>query len=233
MSNYYPLNRKGLWLASVSLSLFALFFSTLILGNTADRNIEERISLETFPETFGSWTAKAELGIDIRSLDVLRLSSYVKRVYTNPEGQQVFLYIGYWASQTGEHQAAKHSPILCLPSNGWLTSNRENHLLSFGYENSNVEIPVRRILGEKRGSSTLFYYWFFTGAEYYNQEWYALIKLSLQNLLYGRNDGGIIEIATNLETGLSKEEAEAKANLLIQSFLNDLTPYLHSKLQQA
>jgi EpsI family protein len=234
MSKLFTLHKKGLWTSCIVLSLFVFSFSSLILKKEGTLIEENRITLDSFPESFGDWTAGEELGIDIRSLDVLRLSSYVKRVYTNSKGNRIFLYIGYWASQTGEHQAAKHSPMLCLPSNGWLTSNRKNHDFSFkDLHNQQITIPMRRILGEKRGTTTMFYYWFFTGSEYYNQEWYALVKLSLQNLLYGRNDGGIVEIAADLSRTRSKTEAEEEANSIIQDFMNHLAPYLHKEITQS
>lgn len=231
MNSILLINKRGLWLVCILLSTFVFFFNSLILKNSIEM-AEGKIALDSFPEKLGNWTAGPELGLDIRSLDVLRLTSYVKRVYTNPEGKRIFLYIGYWASQTGEHQAAKHSPMLCLPSNGWLTSNRENHEHLLTTKDEQLPISIRRILGEKRGESTLFYYWFFTGQEYYYQEWYALLKLSAQNLLFGRNDGGIVEVAADLSRTISKEEAEVESNLLIQDFLNELVPYLHQRIKK-
>lgn len=231
-STFLVLNRKGLWLGCIILALFALAFRPLIIGTfEKEGTITERISLDDFPSQLGSWTAGEPIGLDIRSLDVLRLSSYVKRVYTNPEGKKVFLYIGYWASQTGEHQAAKHSPALCLPSNGWVTEHLDNFNFSFtDTSQNNVDLTTRRIKGEKRGQTNLFYYWFFAGEHYYTQEWYALINLSIENLLYNRNDGGIVEVATDLSRMISKEEAEVEANKTIQEFLNELAPYLHKKI---
>lgn len=231
MNSSTIINKKGLWIACIILSIFTFSFSGMILKTRELKEPENLINLDSLPENFGNWSRGQELGLDIRSLDVLRLTSYVKRSYVNNEGKTLYLYIGYWASQTGEHQAAKHSPVLCLPSNGWITSNRENFEHSFKFNNSDVSINIRRILGELRGRSTLFYYWFFTGEEYYNQEWYALIKLSLQNLFYGRNDGGIIEIAAELPRDKSKKEAELEANLLIQDFLKELAPYLHKEIK--
>ncbi len=232
MNKLFIINKKGLWISCVLLSSFVLVFNITIMKKNDKIPGQGFLTLDSFPETLGDWTAGPELGLDIRSLDVLRLSSYVKRTYTNSEGRRVFLYIGYWASQTGEHQAAKHSPVLCLPSNGWLTSSRENYEFTFPTGETEADISMRRILGEKRGLVTLFYYWFFTGKEYYYQEWYALIKLSLHNLLYGRNDGGIIEIAAELPRDRSQSEAETEANEIIQDFLKELVPYFHSRIRK-
>lgn len=237
MASLFEINRKGLWLGGLYLALFSVMFKSMIVEELANEEsislAKERLTLENFPERLGDWKAGEDIGIDIRSLDVLRLTSYVKRTYTNSEGKRVFLYLGYWASQSGEHQSAKHSPTLCLPSNGWLTSNLSNLDYTFKHEDKNTDLSIRRIIGEKRGQSTLFYYWFFAGSEYYNQEWYALIKLSLQNLLYGRNDGGIVEIAADIPRTLSREDGQKEAEQNLQAFLGALTPYLHKKITEA
>ncbi|HMO17126.1 MAG TPA: EpsI family protein [Oligoflexia bacterium] len=231
-------NRKGLWISCIFLAIFSLCFKSLLTSeyvqneNQLDQN-SASLNFNDFPSSLGNWTAGADIGIDIRALDVLQLSSYVKRTYTNPEGKKVFLYLGYWNKQTGEHQAAKHSPALCLPSNGWITTNLSDLNFPFSFNNNQeIQLKIRRIIGEKRGASTLFYYWFFAGSEYYSQEWYALINLSLQNLFYGRNDGGIVEIAADISRAKSSEEAINEAENTLKSFLADLSPYLHSKIRK-
>ena len=99
--------------------------------------------------------------MDNKSLEVLQLTSYTKRVYKHPSGKSVYLYIGYWEKQSGEHQAAKHSPALCLPSNGWLTTHLASEMLSKDEYNIHAPIEARKIIGELRTTKELFYYWFF------------------------------------------------------------------------
>lgn len=229
---YNSLNpkRSGLIISLAILIGFFALFHGIIYQNTTEANIESSISLKDFPLAFGDWTGVDSTGLDIRSLDILRLSSYVTRTYTNKSGDSISLYIGYWSSQSGEYQAAKHSPALCLPSNGWQTLHLDDYIYENDTLNLTEPIKIRKIIGTKRDTTDLFYYWFFAGRNYYSQEWYALIKLSLAKLLYGRNDGGIVEVSTAIKKGLSKEEAQENSEKVIKSFISDLMPILHNKI---
>lgn len=221
--------RSGLILCIIILALFLTGFKSIIYRS--EINNEPIINLTKFPMTLGEWVGEESVGMDIRSLDILKLTTYVRRRYTNPEGKSVFLYIGYWANQSGEHQAAKHSPALCLPSNGWQTTHLDNYLYDDPELKLENKISIRKIIGEKRLNSELFYYWFFTGNKYYSQEWYALIELSLSNLFYGRNDGGIVEVSTSIPGTNHTEEALGESSQTIEEFTKVLIPYLHKQIK--
>ena len=223
-----PVRRVGLIASTAVMFAFLLFFNSLVFKDTES---VEALDFKDFPMQFGDWKGEDSVGLDIRSLDILKLSTYVRRRYTNSAGESVFLYIGYWATQSGEYQAAKHSPALCLPSNGWQTTSlSDTQIDPTNISNLDEPIVIRRLLGTFRKTSEVFHYWFFAGNKYYSQEWYALIKLSISNLLYGRNDGGIVEISSDLPTGVSQDEALRKADQTIDSFKAELIPYLHDKI---
>lgn len=188
------------------------------------------VPVEELPKNLGKWTGQDTKGLDLRSQEILKLSRYVKRAYRRDDGKIVILYIGYWKEQSGDYQAAKHSPLLCLPSNGWDVTQKEAINLSFPA--SNVP-PVRskRLIGKIGNSSQLFYYWFFTGNENYSEEWRALITIGVQKFLYGRSDGGIIEVSTSLQKGISKQSAEEDAAEVIEDFLDELYPKLHNLIR--
>lgn len=186
------------------------------------------ISLHELPMQIGEWKGQDTVGLDIRSQEILKLTKYVKRAYTNSSGNTVFLYVGYWQKQTGEYQAAKHSPELCLPSNGWLI----HRLGSRPLETPNDPLLVKRIVGETRGQTHLFYYWFFTGEENYSEEWKALLNISLQTFFAGRSDGGIVEISTPVSSALTSDQGTEDASKIIESFMREFYPAL-SKLVHA
>ena len=226
-NHYLKINRIG--------SLFGmsilLLFSLSIKGITNSRESNSPIiDFQSFPKNLGSWVGEDSMEMDSRSLDVLQLTSYIRRVYKHPSGRSIYLYIGYWDKQSGEHQAAKHSPALCLPSNGWLTTHLNSETLDSSSYKIHAPIEARRIIGELRSKKELFYYWFFAGQDYYSSEWYALIKLSLENILYGRSDGGIVEISTSLQAEGNSNESSKNSEETIQLFLQDLVPYLDKKI---
>lgn len=225
----FPINKLGAIISACCLITFSFLSADLEAGKSS--NTAPSLNFSNFPTTLGDWQGEDSLDLDKKSLDTLQLSSYTRRIYKNKEGQSIYLYLGYWKEQTGEHQAAKHSPALCLPSNGWLTNHLPALYLNpkdFGIKS---KIETRRIIAEKGRNKELFYYWFFAGQDYYSSEWFALIKLSIENILYGRSDGGIVEISTPLlGNGQTKAEIDSSERIM-QSFLKDLIPYLDNQIK--
>jgi EpsI family protein len=220
--------RLNLIVCLIILSLFFVGFKSMIYN---DVEHEPRLNFKNFPINFGDWKGKDSAGLDIRSLDILKLSNYATRTYTDSKGRMITLYIGYWANQTGEYQAAKHSPALCLPSNGWQTLHLDNiNLTKDQFNFLDKDIPIRRVIGTKRSNKDLFYYWFFSGTQYYSQEWYAIFKLSMSNLFFGRSDGGIIEISAEITGNKSFEENLKLTDETIKDFVKDFFPHLHQTI---
>lgn len=202
------------------------------------------VQIEQLPMKLGDWQGRESVGLDVRSQEILKLDRYVKRSYTNSKGEQVLLYVGYWKRQTGEYQAAKHSPALCLPSNGWHTQPGGTVTLTAGSLQSGslqsgslqsgpaptspggTPITAKKIIGELKGQSHLFYYWFFTGDSNYADEWQALLRISLENFFVGRSDGGIIEISTPIGFTAGNKAAAEDAERVIEEFAAEFTPAL-------
>jgi len=204
------------WGGIVGLALMAL---TVLAGTLLD---SERVGAATgvdlaqLPEQIGEWKSSQSLKMDPSSRDTLQLNSYVKRFYSKPDGSRVYLYAGYWDKQSGEHQAAKHSPVTCLPSNGWSISSPKK------VELAKPSFKVNRLTGAFGKGNNLFYYWFYTANETYLDEWKALIKISVGNLFHGRSDGGIVELSIPYGDAYSEEKADA----ILEEFVSVLLPAL-------
>ncbi|MCB0323148.1 MAG: EpsI family protein [Bdellovibrionales bacterium] len=222
------INRIGAVLALVTLLLASVGFHQH-MARLAERATVD-VAIESLPLELGQWQGKVTQGLDVRSQEILRLTRFVKRAYSRGD-ERIELYIGYWQHQTGDYQAAKHSPLLCLPANGWEVERRGSRELED--VGSTEGISVKRLVGEVRGKPYLFYYWFFTGERSYSEEWQALFRISLQNLLASRSDGGIVEVSTPLPTGYSREEAIAHASEQIEDFLAELRPALEHLVAEA
>ncbi|MCB0345122.1 MAG: EpsI family protein [Bdellovibrionales bacterium] len=173
------------------------------------------MQLEQLPLQLAQWRGTELPGMGIRAKEVLQLDQHLQRAYRSATGAPVTLYLGYWEQQTGDHQAAKHSPKVCLPANGWEIS--ESHSTVVPTNHGSIEVNE---LTAKRGTdSYLFLYWFFRGEQTYTQEWRALIDISLGAFMYGRSDGGIIEVSVPIR---SADAAGARRTLL--EFLSDFIP---------
>lgn len=142
------------------------------------------------------WNGEDLPGLGIHSQTVLQLDSHLYRVYRDNRGNKITVYVGYWRAQGGDYQAAKHSPAVCLPSNGWRVEDQQ--ILEFSSGDK-----VNSIAGSSGLAHYRFYYWFFSGEREYTREWQALGQLALSALSDGRLDGGIVELSATAETPTS------------------------------
>lgn len=202
-------------------SLFGCALLSLVYAQAVADTVDVDISIESLPMQLGAWAGRQSEGLSIRSQEILRLTRYVRRDYVKDQ-RPVSLYIGYWKEQTGEYQAAKHSPALCLPSNGWDAEHKPN--LKFPLDGELT--TIKRIVGSYKGTPHLFYYWFFSGENTYAEEWFALLNISFQKLFHGRSDGGIVELSVPLLAGLGKVGSEAEGDQVLQDFINAFSPEL-------
>ena len=72
-----------------------------------------RESLVACPVEISDWSGRHAPDFDEKTLAVLGVSEYLNRVYQNPRGNPVSLYIGYYGSQ--RQGDTMHSPLNCLP----------------------------------------------------------------------------------------------------------------------
>ncbi|HQH26399.1 MAG TPA: EpsI family protein, partial [Oligoflexia bacterium] len=122
---------------SLAGALFAVVF--FIIAGSAYGMLRTRLSaaevaavdLRALPYQLGRWRGVDGPGLAKVARDILKLDHALKRTYTDADGNMIDLYIGYWTHQSGEHQAAKHSPAICLPANGWSTWSHSEKLFKF------------------------------------------------------------------------------------------------------
>lgn len=213
-------------LGTLVLVFFGIRYQVSVIRNRPAIDIE----VEKLPVELGEWSGENTRGLDIRSQNVLKLTRYVKRRYTNSSGKSVTLYVGYWKKQTGDYQAAKHSPELCLPSNGWHINPPQTLTLAGSDGGS---LTIKRLVGEERDNEHLFYYYFFAGERKYTEEWQALVNTSLQTIFSGRSDGGIVEVSTPLTGKGSRDSIIAERSALVEDFLRQLVPALEGLVNGA
>ena len=203
-----------------------LIFAAVWLDETVALRAKDNphaIQVDQLPENFANWLMIENSEMEHTSRQVLDLDSYVRRAYRDKDGNLVFLYVGYWQKQSGDKQSAKHTPRLCLPSNGWLISAQPAVQLESA---KGKELTASVILGQYQMTQSLFYYWFFTGERTFYQDWKALIYIGIERLLSGRSDGGIVEISTVLNREKYRDRAQEMAQDTLQRFSADFWPLL-------
>ena len=214
-------SKSGVFAAILLLICFSGF--THYLRVRAEHQQVISSDLVKLPMTIGGWHGQDTDKLSERSQDILQLDQYVRRIYSNEQGESVFVYIGYWKRQSGEHQAAKHSPLMCLPANGWKISQPSPRRIDFP---AGGGFTVRELSGQEKTVPVLFYYYFFSGTETYLDETEALFHIIHETLFNGRSDGGIVEISTDIKNTGSAEDSKAKTQQMLDRFFADFYPVL-------
>ena len=224
--------------------LGVLLFTLVISGRLGgSRDLSTSVVLSNLPNnlpdaTAGQWTGSPSEGLGVKELDILKLDQYIRRYYSlsgddSSDAQKVPInvYVGYWKSQTGDHQGAKHSPSICLPSSGWIVDQRG--VKEFQSKSSpSTRLVARQVVGTAMGHKALFTYWFLTAGDTFYDEWKTLLYVSFGALFKSRTDGGIVTLsvpfAKNLPDGEAEKLAELVTSRFVMTFAGKLSEVLES-----
>ncbi|MBP9838567.1 MAG: EpsI family protein [Proteobacteria bacterium] len=209
-------------------TIYIDYFQKVLLSKQA-----KEADLGIISKNIGDWKGEDVENLDNRTLNTLKLDQYIRRNYKNSKGEKVFLYVGYWKRQSGDSQAAKHSPLMCLPGNGWKISNVTKGQLDVSDSKSQtISHDYSKIVGMYQNSTALFGYWFFCGEKIYTDETAALAHIIKETVINHRSDGGIIEISVDLQQGATNEYSEKAAEETMQSFIKDFYPLIDKVIHQ-
>ncbi|MCJ7600942.1 MAG: EpsI family protein, partial [Desulfobulbaceae bacterium] len=73
--------------------------------------------LSEFPAKLGEFTMVSEQTFNDAVMDSLGVDHYIMREYRNKDGYPLWLYVGFYESQTAGEII--HSPKHCMPGSGW------------------------------------------------------------------------------------------------------------------
>ena len=188
-----------------NLSLIGLVIAVCFLSGASvasstsklERESAQTVDISQFPMQFPNWKGEKSGALGQMELNILRLDSWLKRAYVSPDGALLYFYMGYWKKQTGDYQAAKHSPLLCLPSNGWVIRDVEQ--IDLPIAGLAQPAPVVRLTGEVKGQTSVVYFWFFAGEKVFTSDFRAILHSGLGTIVSGRSDGGLIEITVPVQ----------------------------------
>lgn len=203
---YRPIPRS-FWAA------FALLFVTVAVSQllpSREEQIPERRDFLFFPRDLGGWAGGPEQ-LDRAIVEALAVDDYLLATYGNGIGDQVNLYIAYYASQ--RKGASVHSPKSCLPGGGWQMQERSRHA---------VEVPgkseplwVNRVLIQMGSDRRLVYYWFQQRGRLMTNEYLLKWFLFWDALTKNRTDGALVRLTTPVPAG----EDPAAYDALLSGFV--------------
>jgi EpsI family protein len=219
---------------AIVLSLCLLAGAALIGRASRSEQVPPRQPLADFPMDIGLWHGRPAPRFDPRMIAILGVDDYVNRLYHNPQGQVVALYIGYYASQ--REGATIHSPLNCLPGAGWESVKRERIALdvsSQGEADGGRRQPtapravVNRIVVQKGLDRQVVLYWYQSHDRIVASEYWGKFYAVVDAIRLNRTDAALIRVISPVVgDGSSDRDAERVAVEFARTVLPVLGEYV-------
>jgi EpsI family protein len=177
--------------------------------------------LSTFPEAIGDFS---QVGTDQTFSDAIMVNlgvdHYIMREYRSKDGYPLWLYIGYYESQTeGE---IIHSPKHCMPGSGWNTVLSREAALS-APDTAYSPVKINTMLLQKGMEKQLAHYWYHSRGRVVANEYWDRGFMILDSLLKRRSDGALIRITGS---GSDQENDAQKQMQFAADVLREIDQYL-------
>jgi EpsI family protein len=210
-----PSNRPG-WIVA------ALFVGTFVVSQVA-RPVAapQTIALARIPMTLASWTGSDAPPLDAATARVLGADQYVHRVYAQQGAPTIEMDVAYYAQpRVG---ATAHSPLNCLPGNGWTMSEPALREVVTGGRSWTVrEVVVSR--GTARWAMN---YWFQNRQRVDYNEFAARWHVFTDALRRRPSDTAMVRVMTPVSTD------EAAGRAAVAAFAGTLIPQVDRALATA
>lgn len=180
-----------------------LIVSLVILAGGAGANLlrysrsepQQWAKFEVIPYEYDGYQGE-ERRFSEQAYQILQADTTTLRLYQSPEGQPIWLFIGYFESQ--KYGSQIHSPRNCLPGSGWKIANHVPYTLDLG--NGRVKV-VNRLIITRNQQRSLMLYWFETRGGSIRNEYALKLDLVKNSLLFRPTDAAFIRVNLPLSDG--------------------------------
>jgi exosortase D (VPLPA-CTERM-specific) len=200
--------------------LLAIFGLSLALPARQER-VPEPPDLLFFPRTFAEWSGE-RVPMQPAVARMLALDDQFLASYRNHVGDNVNLYLAYYASQ--RKGASAHSPKSCLPGGGWAMQERSTHAIPV--PGRAAPMAVNRILIQQGDDRRLVYYWFDQRGRHLTNEFAVKWFLFWDALTRNRTDGALVRLTTPVPAGGTGADADAVLTAFAQSVAPALSRFI-------
>jgi len=205
-----------------ALAVAVLFASTFAVAQVA-RPVAapEAIALETIPMTLAAWAGSEAPPLDPEVARVLGADQYVHRFYAQSGAPTIEMDVAYYAQpRVG---ATAHSPLNCLPGNGWNMSAPSLRQVGLAGDTWTVrEVTVSR--GNDRFAMS---YWFQNRQRVDYNEFAARWHVFTDALRRRPSDTAMVRVMTPVSTD------EAAGRAAVSTFAGTLIPQVDRALAPA
>lgn len=203
-----------MWTRVILLCAMMLGGAILAARNAGPAVVPARENLAHLPYRIGRWQGREESAMSDRAVEMLQVSDYTSRTYTDGVGGFVGLYVGY------HPRGGYHSPLNCLPGAGWNIERRGIERIPA----PGAGIEVNRVVLIKGAVKQVVLYWYQGCGRVVASEYWGLIYGMWDKIRSGRTDGALVRIIAPAR-GL-EPEAEEEAGRIAAEFARLLYPML-------
>ncbi len=204
----------------ILIAMLALTSIAALPGKTHRPFAPPDVKLKHYFHDFNNFRYAGSIPLEQNIYDFLALDDYVYAAYLHGT-DSLNLYIGYY--YTADKATKAHSPLVCFPAQGWVTTKPQTGMLSIGEHQVNYAVMEAQ-LGQQ---SHLIIYWYqafdLTTTDTYLNKMYVLY-----NDLF-RNDGqsAFVRISIPMQS-IGKAEALKIGEQYIRSFYPSFLNFINS-----
>jgi EpsI family protein len=197
--------------------LVLLGSTALLHGMSHGEAVVAHQPLRNLPYSISNWTAQ-EIPMEERIVQAVSVTDYTNRIYVNSADSQVWLYVGYYASQrTGD---TIHSPKNCLPGAGWEPVHEDYATITL---TDGRKIVVNDYVIQNGLNKDLVFYWYQGRGRVIASEYWGKFWMISDSITRNRTDGALVRLITPI----SGNDGAADAQARLVKFTQTLFPYLN------
>ncbi|MBF0478089.1 MAG: EpsI family protein [Candidatus Omnitrophica bacterium] len=204
---------KRSWIFIIIAFIYAGILSWSIYFSTYTQ--KDSVDIAAFPKTIGGWTSE-DVPISKEDKAILETDNVFVRRYTNPAGEQVFLFIVY----SQHNRKVSHPPEICYTGGGATIVDAKKEFIGNGADT----IAVNRLKSERAGRSEIFCYWFKVGDQFTSNYWEQQILIAWRSFLRKSASSALIRISSSINSG----EPESVTMSRIKKFGSNILPSIRT-----
>jgi len=198
------------WVLAVILGCTAVVSQLFLYRELSQRSTAK---LTHFPQQIGAWKMTGEYAPTLREIELLETENILTRIYRDDKGREVAMVLVY--DPSGNRKMA-HPQEICLKADGQETVDKRTQMIG--------AIDAQRLLMEKSGRRTLYYYWFKAGAYQSGSYISSQLRLALQSFKSKPEGTALVRLSTRVPRGSVEGDAA------LQDFSIALQPALLEQL---
>lgn len=189
-----------------------IFPAIVLIQKHTVRPVQLYEQLDAFPLAISHWSTIKNFTLTNDVIAMLQPSDYLSRRYTDKNNVIADLYVAYYDG--GYNRVGIHSPLYCMPGNGW----RETYRNTSTKVINNYSVNYCELVFEKDGMSEFMVYWYQVGSHTTSSQYMLKAFTAFNSVFLKRRDQSLIRVTVNAQNGIDE------ARKIAWQFVMDIQP---------